>query len=291
MQESALNNSSIRACIYAHSLFNSYSFVFQVARMIIVVAVAFIVAWSPFYWVTFISQVQKKSFLRMANHVFVMLAVHLVGFINSCINPFIYTFMSDKFRKSFAQILISMCCLCAPTRLRKLFTTSHGRSYRNSEYDGDYSVGDYIKGNDNTRSPISGGRKDRSGRKGSKPCREATTIIRLSSLNTNKDSQSSSTQGFQQVSPDHYATHLTNGTTLGHAGDGSGKARDLMSGSVSCLSDDLRKEEKLAVSVRGDKINIEIPLSGDTALDHDMDLFVDSSTSRLLRNEATTSAN
>jgi hypothetical protein len=85
----------------------------QVAKMIIVVAVAFIVAWTPFYAVTFVSQVQKDSFLKKKHFMFTMLSTHLVGFLNSCVNPFIYNCMSDKFRKSFRHILRNLCCrLC-----------------------------------------------------------------------------------------------------------------------------------------------------------------------------------
>ena len=85
--------------------------VFQVARMVIVVAVTFLLAWTPFYLVSFISQVQPISFLRNSNFLFTMLLTHLVGFTNSTINPFVYTILSDKFRNAFKQIAADLCCL------------------------------------------------------------------------------------------------------------------------------------------------------------------------------------
>jgi hypothetical protein len=78
--------------------------------MVIVVAVAFIVAWSPFYFVNIISQLQETSFLLNGQFIFTMLMTHLVGFINSCVNPFIYTAMSEKFRKSFRRTLGKVFC-------------------------------------------------------------------------------------------------------------------------------------------------------------------------------------
>lgn len=80
--------------------------------MVIVVAVAFILCWSPMYIVSVVSQLQSPSdsFLRQSNFFFTMLTTHLAGFINSCINPFIYTAMSKKFRKSFSLTLGKIFC-------------------------------------------------------------------------------------------------------------------------------------------------------------------------------------
>ena len=80
--------------------------------MIILVALCFIMCWTPFYLVTLISQLQTDSFLRQANFVFTMLLTHLVGFTGSCINPIIYHLMSDRFRKSFKQIWCGILCWC-----------------------------------------------------------------------------------------------------------------------------------------------------------------------------------
>ncbi|XP_076442926.1 uncharacterized protein LOC143281576 [Babylonia areolata] len=95
----------------------------KVARMVIVVAVAFIVSWSPFYLSTLTSQIQSivtdgDHFLRERNFLFTMLMIHLCGFLNSCINPFIYTGMSKKFRRSFKMILGG--CICCRLKHRFL---------------------------------------------------------------------------------------------------------------------------------------------------------------------------
>ncbi|CAH1792483.1 unnamed protein product [Owenia fusiformis] len=86
----------------------------KVAKMIIVVAATFCLSWSPFYLVTFISQVQHpNTFMRESNFIFTMLAIHFSGFLNSCVNPVIYATMSHRFRRSFVEIIgIIFCCLC-----------------------------------------------------------------------------------------------------------------------------------------------------------------------------------
>ena len=87
--------------------------------MVIVVAVSFILAWTPFYLVSVISQLQKHSFLKSSNFLFTMLITHLFGFVNSGVNPLIYYLMSERFRRSFAAILENvLCCLCRMLGIR-----------------------------------------------------------------------------------------------------------------------------------------------------------------------------
>ena len=80
--------------------------------MVIVIAVTFIVSWSPQYIVTIISQLQTDSFLRESNFLFTMLMTHLFGFLNSCMNPFIYSAMSQRFRRSFKEVIYGLFCCC-----------------------------------------------------------------------------------------------------------------------------------------------------------------------------------
>ena len=111
--------------------------------MIIVVAMAFLVSWTPFYIVIFVSQVQENSFLKEANFLFTMLATHLIGFLNSCINPFIYNFMSEKFRKSFIGIAASLCSCCCPKEFvrQSLSMTAQADSAADYDHDGPMSPG------------------------------------------------------------------------------------------------------------------------------------------------------
>lgn len=84
--------------------------------MVVVIAITFIISWSPQYLVSIISQLQESSFLRESNFLFTMLVTHFCGFLNSCLNPIIYTAMSQKFRRSFKDIIrrLWFCCSCKP---------------------------------------------------------------------------------------------------------------------------------------------------------------------------------
>lgn len=106
-----------------------FFFIFQVAKMVIVIAITFIIFWSPQYLVSVISQLQKNSFLRESNYILTMLITHFCGFINSCLNPFIYTAMSHKFRRSFYDVLqrIFFCFTCLKLRANGMYDVNSRR--------------------------------------------------------------------------------------------------------------------------------------------------------------------
>ncbi|ESO00663.1 hypothetical protein HELRODRAFT_175644 [Helobdella robusta] len=81
----------------------------NVACMVAVVAIFFLVCWTPFYLVTLISQIQKVSFLKKSNYLFIMLLTHFSGFVNSSLNPFIYFVFSANFRKALRASLFGRC--------------------------------------------------------------------------------------------------------------------------------------------------------------------------------------
>ena len=110
-----------------------FYFVLQVARMVMVVALSFIVAWTPFYVISFVTQVQKTSFLKRSNFLFTMLSSHLVGFLNSCVNPIIYHMMNEKFRRSFrrmARNIFPKCISVARRNSMVLVWNGHKNSPR-----------------------------------------------------------------------------------------------------------------------------------------------------------------
>ena len=77
------------------------------------VAMVFLICWTPFYSISLISQLQQSSFLQKSQFLFTMLAAHWTGFLNSCLNPFIYSAMSNKFRRNFKQMLLRCVCCCS----------------------------------------------------------------------------------------------------------------------------------------------------------------------------------
>ncbi|XP_052783236.1 orexin receptor type 2-like [Mya arenaria] len=77
--------------------------------MLVVIVVVFALCFLPNHTLNilrYLEQLRKVPNLRM----FALIA-HWCTFFNSCINPIIYSFMSDKFRKEF-RVALSLCCHC-----------------------------------------------------------------------------------------------------------------------------------------------------------------------------------
>jgi len=74
--------------------------------------VCFLVCWLPFFVlnniVNAIVKLSKKSHTFLINDIILSLCVWL-GYINSFLNPIIYTIFNLEFRKAFAKILFSSC--------------------------------------------------------------------------------------------------------------------------------------------------------------------------------------
>ncbi|XP_023210699.1 QRFP-like peptide receptor [Centruroides sculpturatus] len=104
----------------------------KVAKMVIIVVIAFTISWTPYFLVSIITQYQPENFFERENFFFTMLCINLFAFINSCVNPFIYAVMSTRFRSGFRRILISTCCnvsveafSCNSTKNKKLGCNHH----------------------------------------------------------------------------------------------------------------------------------------------------------------------
>uniref|UniRef100_T1IPV2 G-protein coupled receptors family 1 profile domain-containing protein n=1 Tax=Strigamia maritima TaxID=126957 RepID=T1IPV2_STRMM len=82
----------------------------KIAKMVIVVVIAFTISWTPYFLVTLISQFHTSNFLEKGQFFFTMLCINLFAFLNSCINPFIYALMSKRFRNGFRNIVRSLYC-------------------------------------------------------------------------------------------------------------------------------------------------------------------------------------
>ncbi|XP_045119829.1 QRFP-like peptide receptor isoform X2 [Portunus trituberculatus] len=110
--------------------------VLQVVSMLVVVVLLFILCWSP---VLVVNVLKAYSVLPLYSPTLKHIATvaDLLSYCNSCVNPFVYGFMSKNFRKSFKQVL---CCRRTPPRppthlsltrtsiMRHHSDTSNGRS-------------------------------------------------------------------------------------------------------------------------------------------------------------------
>ncbi|XP_055944439.1 QRFP-like peptide receptor [Argiope bruennichi] len=86
----------------------------KVAKMVLMVVLAFVISWTPYFLVSIITQYQAQNFMEHHNFFFTMLCINLFAFINSCVNPFIYAAMSTRFRNGFRRCFrfIFMWALC-----------------------------------------------------------------------------------------------------------------------------------------------------------------------------------
>ncbi|XP_022248866.1 cholecystokinin receptor-like [Limulus polyphemus] len=82
----------------------------KIAKMVVVVVIAFFLSWTPYFLISIITQYQRVNFFQRENFFFTMLCINLFAFLNSCVNPFIYASMSTRFRKSFKRFF--KCLLC-----------------------------------------------------------------------------------------------------------------------------------------------------------------------------------
>ncbi|XP_055909587.1 allatostatin-A receptor [Eupeodes corollae] len=75
----------------------------RVTRMVVVVVLAFAICWLPIHVIL----VLKALNLYASTHVTVILQIvsHVLAYTNSCINPILYAFLSDNFRKAFRKIV------------------------------------------------------------------------------------------------------------------------------------------------------------------------------------------
>ncbi|OQV18478.1 putative Pyroglutamylated RFamide peptide receptor [Hypsibius exemplaris] len=118
----------------------------KVAMMMIIVSLGFAICWSPYFFVTVIVE-YIHNFFPQGHFFFTMLLINVLGFLNSCINPFIYV-MNDRFREQYHMILHrSFCLVCikmgwmsrlqqwrrrSTTTFSQISITSHRRRFRDA---------------------------------------------------------------------------------------------------------------------------------------------------------------
>ena len=68
-------------------------------------SVSFLVCWVPFFTCNILDALSIKYNLNTSPGNFAFQATTLLGYINSCVNPIIYTIFNPEFRKAFRRVL------------------------------------------------------------------------------------------------------------------------------------------------------------------------------------------
>ncbi|KFM63252.1 Allatostatin-A receptor, partial [Stegodyphus mimosarum] len=75
----------------------------RVTRMVVIVVVIFAVCWCPIQIVLVLKSVDSYGLtpLRIVGQI----TSHILAYMNSCVNPILYAFLSDNFRKAFHKVI------------------------------------------------------------------------------------------------------------------------------------------------------------------------------------------
>lgn len=81
----------------------------RVTRMVVIVVVTFIVCWFPIQLVLLLKSLGLYQMTTLK--IIMQIAAQVLAYINSCVNPILYAFLSDPFRKAFRKVIS-----CGPQR-------------------------------------------------------------------------------------------------------------------------------------------------------------------------------
>ncbi|XP_023234664.1 allatostatin-A receptor-like [Centruroides sculpturatus] len=75
----------------------------RVTRMVVVVVVIFAVCWCPVHIVLVMKGVEAYRLTPVG--IAIQIAAQILAYMNSCVNPILYAFLSDNFRKAFRKVI------------------------------------------------------------------------------------------------------------------------------------------------------------------------------------------
>ena len=75
----------------------------RVTRMVVVVVGVFAVCWLPIQIVLVLKSVHMYDINDLT--VAIQITSHVLGYMNSCVNPILYAFLSENFRKAFRKVI------------------------------------------------------------------------------------------------------------------------------------------------------------------------------------------
>lgn len=110
----------------------------QVVMMLMVVVVLFAVCWTPVLVNNVLVAFGHMDYLSMGDLKPLRMVFHLMSYANSCVNPFVYAFMSKNFRDGFKHSILA--CIKGQAYMRRSHTmarsmTSTTRASTSNGYD------------------------------------------------------------------------------------------------------------------------------------------------------------
>ena len=118
--------------------------ILQVVVMLMVVVLLFVICWTPILVNNVLVAFEILDYLHMGRLKQMRIVFHIMSYANSCVNPFVYAFMSKNFRDGFKQ---SVCaCVSGDGYLRRQ-QTSLARSVTSTTRASSSQHGDKANGN------------------------------------------------------------------------------------------------------------------------------------------------
>ncbi|XP_071442254.1 allatostatin-A receptor-like [Hetaerina americana] len=75
----------------------------RVTRMVVVVVAIFAICWCPIQVILVLKSVDHYEITSVS--VFIQIASQVLAYLNSCVNPILYAFLSENFRKAFRKVI------------------------------------------------------------------------------------------------------------------------------------------------------------------------------------------
>ncbi|XP_038117817.1 allatostatin-A receptor isoform X2 [Culex quinquefasciatus] len=87
----------------------------RVTRMVVVVVLAFAICWCPIQVILVLKSFEVYEVTHSS--IITQIVAHVLAYTNSCINPVLYAFLSDNFRKAFRKVV---WCGAPPSSLLRI---------------------------------------------------------------------------------------------------------------------------------------------------------------------------
>ncbi len=79
----------------------------QIVKILMMIVGIFFVCWAPVTINNLLMAFELVERLNVGIHWYLRIVFHLLAYVNSCVNPIVYGFMSKKFREAFKKLFCS----------------------------------------------------------------------------------------------------------------------------------------------------------------------------------------